>query len=330
MHEGINPELYRRRFEALVRCSTSGWCFVDSSWRIVWHNDTLNDLIDPERSRGQNSLRGVRIQRIFEQAEDFRSFTLAVEHDLEVETRSTTEYRLRRIDGAPWWANVSVARDDSPMGLEYAIEFIETTQMHELRDRVNDRSSIQSHILRNVADLIVRLDVRGRIVFVNPSAERIFRVGTDFADHVAPEDRDSLDHLYKVPDHDETGMLQIRVRLRDRGEDEAWLSGAVRHLLREDGSLEGVHLTLRDVTVEARTRRIVEEAGLTEREMQILYLLMDGYTNLNIATILGISENGVKFHVKNIFRKTGVSSRAELLSRAIPSKARSAPPDSRH
>ena len=122
-------------------------------------------------------------------------------------------------------------------------------------------------------------------------------------------------------------MLQIRVRLRDRSEDEAWLSGAVRHMLREDGSLEGVHLTLRDVTVEARTRSIVEQAGLTEREMQILYLLMDGYTNLNIATILGISENGVKFHVKNIFRKTGVSSRAELLSRAIPEGARAAPPE---
>ena len=191
-----DPEHHRQRFEALVRASMSGWCLVDSSWRITWHNDALKDLVDPERSRGQDSLRGVRIQRIFEEAEDFRSFTLGAEHDLEVESRSIAECRLRRIDGAPWWARVSVARCDPATGAEYAIEFAETTQLHELRDRVNDRSSIQSHILRNVADLIVRLDARGRIVFANPSAERIFRVGSDFADHVAPEDRGSLEELY--------------------------------------------------------------------------------------------------------------------------------------
>ncbi len=320
------PDRTARRFEALVRCSTSGLCFADSAWRIVWHNDALTELVDPERTRGQDSLCGVRLQRLFHDEQTFKSFTLGLEHDLEMEAKSVADFELRRIDGTPWWARISAAACG---GAEFALELSDVTQLRELREGFNHRSTIQSHILRNVADLIVRLDARGRIVFANPSAERLFQVGGDFADHVAPDDRAALADLYRVPDHDETGMVQIRVRLRDRKEEDAWLSGAVRHLLAEDGSLGGVHLTLRDVTVEARTRRIVEEAGLTEREMQILYLLMDGYTNLNIATIIGISENGVKFHVKNIYRKTGVGSRSELLSRAIPDGARTSSPEDR-
>jgi two-component system response regulator DctR len=51
---------------------------------------------------------------------------------------------------------------------------------------------------------------------------------------------------------------------------------------------------------------------LTERERQVLTLMIEGKGNRGIAHILGVSENIVETHLKRIFQKLGVSSRVEL------------------
>jgi LuxR family transcriptional regulator, maltose regulon positive regulatory protein len=56
--------------------------------------------------------------------------------------------------------------------------------------------------------------------------------------------------------------------------------------------------------------------ALTSREMQILSLLAKGETNKNIARNLFVSENTVKFHLKNIFNKLDVSTRTQAISSA--------------
>jgi DNA-binding NarL/FixJ family response regulator len=52
--------------------------------------------------------------------------------------------------------------------------------------------------------------------------------------------------------------------------------------------------------------------GLTQREMQIIGLIVAAAGNKKIAEALGISEKTVKHHLTNIFEKLGVSSRLEL------------------
>lgn len=56
--------------------------------------------------------------------------------------------------------------------------------------------------------------------------------------------------------------------------------------------------------------------GLAEREMEVLQLLASGQRNRAISSKLHISENTVKFHVRNIFRKLGVGSRTEAIALA--------------
>ena len=54
--------------------------------------------------------------------------------------------------------------------------------------------------------------------------------------------------------------------------------------------------------------------GLSRRETDLLRLILGGLTNKEIAERLYISENTVKFHVRNLLHKTDCSKRKELLS----------------
>jgi len=56
---------------------------------------------------------------------------------------------------------------------------------------------------------------------------------------------------------------------------------------------------------------------LTEREREVLVLLVDGLTNREIADRLYISDSTVKTHVSNILSKLGVATRTEAVSLAL-------------
>lgn len=51
--------------------------------------------------------------------------------------------------------------------------------------------------------------------------------------------------------------------------------------------------------------------GLTDRELSILRLVAEGLSNLEIASKLYVTEQTVKFHLSNIYRKLGVGNRTE-------------------
>ena len=54
--------------------------------------------------------------------------------------------------------------------------------------------------------------------------------------------------------------------------------------------------------------------GFTDREIEILQLLTEGWCNKQIAQRLGITIRTVKFHTNNIYSKIAVGSRAEAIA----------------
>ncbi len=51
---------------------------------------------------------------------------------------------------------------------------------------------------------------------------------------------------------------------------------------------------------------------ITEREFEVLKLLIQGYSNPQIAEKLNITVHTVKAHISSIYEKTGVNSRVNL------------------
>ena len=58
-------------------------------------------------------------------------------------------------------------------------------------------------------------------------------------------------------------------------------------------------------------RQLDKDAGLTERETEVLQRVAKGYTLPEVAQQLGLSRHTVATHIRQIYRKLDVSSRAE-------------------
>ena len=56
---------------------------------------------------------------------------------------------------------------------------------------------------------------------------------------------------------------------------------------------------------------------LTEREMNVLYYLVQGFTNDEIASKLHISVHTVKAHLEAIYDKLGITNRVQAAMKAV-------------
>lgn len=68
----------------------------------------------------------------------------------------------------------------------------------------------------------------------------------------------------------------------------------------------------READLEVRRDQLMQNAGLTSRETEIVHLMLTGKMLKECAADLGISVDTVKFHTRNIYRKLGIQGRSEL------------------
>lgn len=71
--------------------------------------------------------------------------------------------------------------------------------------------------------------------------------------------------------------------------------------------------------IEPEYRQIIAAEPLTERELEVLQLIVDGCSNDAIAQELYISSGTVKTHVRNILRKFCANDRTQAAIRALRS-----------
>ncbi|MGN0345727.1 MAG: LuxR C-terminal-related transcriptional regulator [Lachnospiraceae bacterium] len=72
--------------------------------------------------------------------------------------------------------------------------------------------------------------------------------------------------------------------------------------------------TKRILSEDERLRKFIEQYGLSAREQHVVKLILSGNSNDEIAAKLYISENTVKFHIRNILKKTGCTNRMGIIT----------------
>lgn len=61
---------------------------------------------------------------------------------------------------------------------------------------------------------------------------------------------------------------------------------------------------------------------LTSRERQVMDCVASGLTDRGVAAQLGLSHNTIKFHLKNVYAKFGVTQRAKAVEKHVTAQLR--------
>lgn len=199
--------------------------------------------------------------------------------------------------------------------------------------------------IQGLSDGLILVDPDDRVFHMNRRARELLDLGSR---HIVGT---KLSSSIREP-----GLLRFWETIRDETDPvstDLTIRGGASILLTASPCLSatrepiGKLLLLRDVTREKRiqvelsasvAQRLVEMAGgerigdalscLTPREREILPLLVEGLTNAGIARRLNLSANTVSSHLKNIYPKLKVTSRAQAVGVAISNGVRPSEPAS--
>jgi DNA-binding NarL/FixJ family response regulator len=135
-----------------------------------------------------------------------------------------------------------------------------------------------------------------------------------------------LDAIRSIRREDaEARIIVLTMYQGDEDIHRALSAGATTYLLKDTLSddlirfVREVHAGRSPIRADVKAR-LDERAGqptLTPREVQVMELVSEGRRNKEIATLLGISEETVQVHLKNIFAKLKVGERTAAVNVAL-------------
>lgn len=120
----------------------------------------------------------------------------------------------------------------------------------------------------------------------------------------------------------QTELDDLIVAVRETCDGNAWIDPAVanivlRQVREAPGTLAQSSRTVRIEAVAPEFEQIIETYPLTERELEILELIVAGCSNAEIAERSYITVGTVKTHVRSILNKLGVDDRTKAAVRAL-------------
>lgn len=224
------------------------------------------------------------------------------------------ELRAAVVDQHDCWASFEVMRggDDPPFAMEDA------------------------HLLRDAARILARSLRRASVAAtadggVEPGQTGVLLINDDVQPTGFTEATHSWFGVLKARDQPESTPLPTHVyavagrllaieagdepqrpaRVRVRGRDGRW---AVIDAARLHGIQDGIAISVRRATADDVLAVVARAHGLTERERELVALVLEGINTREIAQRMFISGYTVQDHLKSVFDKLGVRSRRELLT----------------
>jgi PAS domain S-box-containing protein len=187
-------------------------------------------------------------------------------------------------------------------------------------------------LIENSLDAVVIMGPKLKVLYQNPATERMLGyrlgdlVGEEVLGLIHPDDMRKTAHrlsrVSQIPGDSD------RAHLRVKHKDGTWHAVDVwANNLLHIPAVNGIVIYLRDISggwgaegewaEQTAALLTAKEYHLTQSELRILALLVDGQSNAKIAQQLMIGPSTVRFHVTNIIRKLGVANRTEAAALAV-------------
>jgi DNA-binding NarL/FixJ family response regulator len=120
----------------------------------------------------------------------------------------------------------------------------------------------------------------------------------------------------------QTELDDLMTAVRETHEGNSWIDPAIasivlRQMRQKPVAAGGVDTTISITALEPEYTQVLESYPLTERELEILELIVEGCSNAEIAERSYITVGTVKTHVRNILNKLGVDDRTKAAVRAL-------------
>jgi DNA-binding NarL/FixJ family response regulator len=137
---------------------------------------------------------------------------------------------------------------------------------------------------------------------------------------------DGIEATAAIRAHDPNAHILILTTYEDTQAIRRALDAGARGCLLKNASQPVLAQAIRDVhagalfimpEIEARLKQEEGQFGLSERHTELLRLLSLGLTNKDIARQFGITTDGVKSHLTNLFARLGVANRTEAAALAL-------------
>jgi len=200
-----------------------------------------------------------------------------------------------------------------------------------LQGKLRVQAALLRSALDSTAGAVLLFDPDGEIVYANPNADRLLSRQTEDG-LVVKEHAERARPLFTL-----LCSLVERIAHAEDGQsswlgtlavsDGSVLSCEITSLRRAGGQgLAGVMVRLQtaDAVPDHRVGAFALSFRLSQREQEVVRLLCEGLQAPDIADRLGISRHTVRDHMKSLYRKTGSSSRSDLLN--LVASATCAPP----
>lgn len=299
------PAAERPWLESLVACVPHGLALVDAAGRLVWVNRELSAILGHE-----NSVKGTSLH---DHIEDWRLVSATLHHVLSHEARTSRAVVLLTADGERLPAVLHVATCQPGVAAAWSLHVEVTREIEDVRRQLSDRERSYSFLRANTSDMIVRTDAALAVTWSNETASLYFAEGTALDSLLAPAGMQQLARL-RDGEGSAEGCVEIEIESQPGSRPMFFLKGSARRLVDDAGDFSGIAMIVRDHSENRRLAMLSARLSMSRREEEIIDYLMQGYSNLNIATILGLSESGVKFHIRNVFGRAQVATRTELMA----------------
>ncbi|MGF1458857.1 MAG: response regulator [Leptolyngbyaceae cyanobacterium] len=120
----------------------------------------------------------------------------------------------------------------------------------------------------------------------------------------------------------QTELTELMIAVRETHLGNSWIDPAIanivlRQMRQSPVAVGGVEPTVSINALEPEYTQVIESYPLTERELEILELIVRGCSNAEIAEQSYITVGTVKTHVRNILNKLGVDDRTKAAVRAL-------------